>query len=62
MKKLEYKIKPKVKVLSEIINKHLDNPQENLEIKENNGFYYVDFDISEEDYNNLPKGLKKHLK
>ena len=61
MKKLEYKVRKKVEVLGNIANKLLEQPKEDLEIKENDGMFYIEFDITEEEFNKLPKGIKKHL-
>ena len=61
MKKLEYKVRKKVEVLGNIVNKLLEQPKEDLEIKENDGMFYIEFDITEEEFDKLPKGIKKHL-
>ena len=63
MKRLESNILQKVKVLSRVINSRLEEPlnEDDLEIKELDGIFYVEFDITDEEFDKLPNGFKRHL-
>ncbi|MFW6226050.1 MAG: hypothetical protein ACOC3V_03755 [bacterium] len=55
--KVEYKVKQKVESLSRIFSKFLNKE---LEVKESNDLF--NFELTEEDLELLPQGLKKHVK